>query len=397
MPEGGIRMLISQYISSNKFKEFDDKLVEKLIWLGAKMGFRAVKRKHGGMLVMVSRKKIKSNYEKILNNRLDYSAGRYAFAPEVEDLIIHYGIEDGAILIDRKGKLIDNNCALPLDFKKNYDYKRTHGGVRRSTAINVTKRFKALALMIRSNGLVTIVYQGMIRGIIRYTETSWGNIVPLVDNVRQSSFPEYSSFPTHLKNKVLLPKLDKFIQGMGDPYAAKLDYYKERTKPSVDWEPDRSEANVHYHNRESPVKYKQSHFGDSTHVLHQSHHILDNVSYIPPGVPENTWDYKQLEYIYKNGITPAVAAILYERMRNSLYPLNLKKPLTLQQNLPQKPLMALPPGQDWKPAIQKEAGEMDTNGHIGSFLSNIYSILNRFSRKNEPSRSVRKKSFPRDD
>jgi len=377
-------MLIAQYIRTNKFKEFDDKLVEKLIWLGAKIGFRAVKRDHGGMLVMVSRKKIKSNYEKILNNRLDYSAGRYAFAPEVEKLIIHHGTEDGAILIDRKGKLIDNNCALPLDFKKNYDFKRAHGGVRRATAINVTKRFKALALMIRSNGLVTIVYQGMIRGIIRYTETGWGNIVPLVDNVRLSSFPEYSSFPPPLKKKVLLPKLDKFIEGMRNPYAAKLDYFKDRTKANVEWEPDRSEAHMQYRRSESPVKYRQSHFGDSRHVLHQSHHILDDVSYIPPGVPENTWDYKQLEYMYRHGIPPTVAAILYERMRNSFYPFNSKRPLTVQQmNIPQQPLKALPPGQNWTEAIQNEAGAVNTNGHIISFLNNIYAKLSRSSKKDE--------------
>lgn len=391
-------MLISQYISSNNFKEFDDRLVEKLIWLGAKMGFWAVKRKHGGMLLMVSRKKIKSNYDKILNNRLDYSAGRYAFAPDVEKLIIHHGIEDGAILIDRKGKLIDNNCALPLNFKKSDDLTRTLGGVRRTTAINVTKRFKALALMIRSNGLVTIVYQGMIRGIIRYTETSWGNIVPLVDNVRLSSFPEYSSFSPYLKNKVLLPKLDKFIEGMRKAYDTKLYYYKNQSKPSVEWEPDRSEAKVEYNRNEVPVKYEQSRFGDSTQVLHQSHYFLDNVSYIPPGVPENTWDYNQLEYMYRHGFPPAVAAMLYERMRNSLYPLNLKKPLAAQQPIiPQKPLMALPPGQDWKQAIQKEVGEVDDDGQKISFLSNIFAILNRFNKKNEQTRSLRKKSFSADD
>ena len=362
------------------------------------MGFRAVKREHGGMLLMVSRRKIKSNYDKILNNRLDYSAGRYAFAPEVEKLIIHHGTEDGAILIDRKGKLIDNNCALPLDFKKNDELKHTLGGVRRSTAINVTKRFKALAIMIRSNGLVTIVYQGMIRGIIRYTETGWGNIVPLVDNVRLSSFPDFSSFPPPLKKKVLLPRLDKFIEGMGNPYPSKLDYFKDNSKGTVVWEPDRTEAHVHYSKSQSPEKYRQSHFGESTHVLHQSQHVMDNVSYIPPGVPENTWDYQQLEYMYQHGISPTMATILYARMRNNLYPLNLRKPMTLQQpNITQKPLMALPPGQDWKKAIQKEVEEGNANGHISSFLSNIYAILNRFNKKNEPYRSPRKKSFPRDD
>ena len=377
-------MLITQFISSNKFKEFDDKLVEKLIWLGAKIGFRAVKRKHGGMLVMVSRKKIKSNYDKILNNRLDYSAGRYAFAPEVEKLIIHHGTEDGAILIDRKGKLIDNNCALPLDFKKNDDTKRTLGGVRRSTAINVTKRFKALALMIRSNGLVTIVYQGMIRGIIRYTETGEGNIVPLVDNVRLSSFPDTSSFSPYLKNKVLLPKLDTFIEGMGDPFPAKLDYFNDNNKVSVEWEPERSGAHVQYRKSRIPVNYRQSHFGDSTHVLHQSHHVMENVSYLPPGVHENTWDYNQLEYMYRHGISPTMAAVLYERMRNGFYPLSSRRPSIVQQpNITQRPLKALPPGQDWKQAIQKEVGVVNENGNIISFLSNIYAKLSRSNRKNE--------------
>ena len=187
-------MLISQYIRCNRFKDFNEKLVEKLIWLGAKMGFRAVKRKHGGMLLMVSRKKIKSNYEKILNNHLDHSVGRYVFTPEVEKLIIHHGTEDGAIIIDRKGKLIENNCALPLNFKGQNSEKKIHPGVRRATAVNVTKRFKALAMIIRSNGLVTIVYHGKIRGIIKFTETDGGRIVPLVDNVSLSYFPDISSF-----------------------------------------------------------------------------------------------------------------------------------------------------------------------------------------------------------
>ncbi len=220
-------MMISQYIQDSKFKDFDKELVERLVWLAAKISFKAVKKKHGSLLFMVSRKRLKSNFEKIRNNRLDLMKDRFVFDSDVENMIVAHGVEDGAILIDRKGHLINNNCALPLDFKKRGSRERPSGGVRRATAINVTKRFKGLALMIRSNGLVAIVFRGRIAGILKFTETPFGGIIPLVEKVGLDYFPDISSFGVQLKNKVKLLNINRLIASLNTPFTAKLDYYQE--------------------------------------------------------------------------------------------------------------------------------------------------------------------------
>lgn len=196
-----------------------------MIWTAVKVAFKAVKKKHGSLLFMVSRKRLKSNYEKIRNNRLDHMKERFFYEPEVESMLVAHGVEDGAILIDRKGRLIDNHCALPLDFKKWGSRDRPSGGVRRATAINVTKRFKGLAMMIRSNGLVAIVYRGKVTGILSFTETPFGGIVPLVEKVDLDYFPEISSFPPQLKNRVRLFNIDRLLARLNTPFTAKLDYY----------------------------------------------------------------------------------------------------------------------------------------------------------------------------
>ena len=359
-------MLIPQYISSTNFKDMDRGLIEKLLWLGAKLGFRAVKRKHGGMLLMVSRRKIRSNYEKIRNNRLDHKVGKFVFNSDVEELILKHGVEDGAILIDRKGSLIDNNCALPLQFKKRNNSEVTHGGVRRATAINVTKRFKALALMIRSNGLIVIVYRGKIIGIIKYAETSYGNIVPLVEKVNLSYFPETESFDPTLKNKVHLVSMEKLIMCMERPYVARLDFFQDRCRFDVEWEPEKYGLKQRFpQKREKTPQYV---YGNPPHITQRT--------------PSVNWNIQNLENLYRNGVTPTMARQVYDMIwqnaninppenRN-----NLQLPIRTGERERTSPRRFNNEGNDVKGTVP--------NPHMAAIINSIYAIMNRGSRRNEP-------------
>jgi len=285
-------MLIKQYIQESDFKDFESDIVERLIWLATKLGFQAVKRKHGGMLLLVSRKKIKSNYIKIKNNRLDQKAGRCFFDPDVEEMIVSHGVEDGAILIDKKGCIIDNNCALPLDFKKSDIGDKPPGGVRRATALNVTKRFKGIAVMIRANGLVSIVYRGRITGIIRYTEMPYGTIVPLVEKVDLDCFPEVSSFAPKLRNKVRLANTKKLIMGMQAPYDAKLDFFRERNPVEVEWELDRHQFQPQF--------------------THSGSDVADNMAYLPPPSSIIQQNMMDLTGFYGKNPPPTMARKMFD-------------------------------------------------------------------------------------
>lgn len=334
-------MLISQYVSCSNFKDLNERLVGRLIWLAAKLAFRAVKRKHGGMLLMVSRRKIKSNYEKIRNNRLDHKAGRFVFNPDVEELILKHGVEDGAILIDRKGTLIDNNCALPLDFKKRYNGEGLHGGVRRATAINVTKRFKALALMIRSNGSIVIVHRGKITGIIKYAETPYGDIVPLVEKLHLSNFPETESFYPQLKNKVRFVSMEKLIKSMERPYVAKLDYFQDNNRQ----------------------------------------YTFENTPHPDQRIPPVNWNLQNLGYIYGNGISPTAARQVYDMMwRNA----NIDH--SENRNYPQLPMRTMCKGKPMpRPSNDQRNNTQTTavNPHMAAIINGIYAIMNRTNREKE--------------
>ena len=358
-------MLIPQYINSTNFKDMDRGLIEKLLWLGAKLGFRAVKRKHGGMLLMVSRRKIRSNYEKIRNNRLDHKVGKFVFNSDVEELILKHGVEDGAILIDRKGSLIDNNCALPLQFKKRNNSEVTHGGVRRATAINVTKRFKALALMIRSNGLIVIVYRGKIIGIIKYTETPYGNIVPLVEKVNLSYFPETESFDHQLKNKVHLISIEKLIMSMERPYVARLDYFQDRCMFDVEWEPDKYGMKQRYPQNQ----------------VAQPQYVSENGENFAQRTPSVNWNIQNLEYLYRNGVTPTMARQVYDMIWQNA---NINPPDN--RNHLQLPMRT---GDKERTSPRRPNNEGNVlngaikNPHMAAIVSGIYAIMNRNNRRNE--------------
>jgi len=285
-------MLIAQYIQESDFKDFSSDIVERLIWLATKLGFQAVKRKHGGMLLLVSRKKIKSNYIKIKNNRLDQKSGRFFFDPDVEEMIVSHGVEDGAILIDKKGCLIDNNCALPLDFKRSDNGDKPPGGVRRATALNVTKRFKGLAVMIRSNGLVSIVYQGSVIGIVHYKEMPFGNIVPLVEKVDLDYFPEISSFPPKLWKKVYFANAKKMITRMQGPFDSKLDFFEERNQVEVEWELDRHQF--------------------QPRITHAGTHIADNMTYLPPPRPPVPEEANDIARFFGKNPPPTMARKMFD-------------------------------------------------------------------------------------